>query len=492
MLEVRSSACGGLQRLVAELLRPPLGVAAVEVVLDLRDVGAEVAFAAAELLLPLGDGGLSLLELLLADVVVGFEPRLAQEELALLLRDRRALRAAADRDGPAGRGPGFELQLALGERSLTGDDETLALEQATPLGLDLGLELGSRTGLLGREGACSGRLGAVQLRLARGELELALVELRRARGDGIASRSTWSRASASRASTSASRAASMTSRACRSASRPRPSLWFASPRVIRSSWARSSCSRRRHDRLALLELPEPLETGGELRFPRRERGGRLGDPDLACRDRRLALLDAGEALGHDAELGLAPLELGLGLADRPFAVLELGELPNPASSWACPALDLGLCLRELCLALGERVRACAVSSAAASARAASACFSSAAFSSISRSRSFACASASVRALVLGGDRLSDRLRLRELLGCRPLARRDRSLCSRELRVALVELLDPAYGLLLEVERVDLRRECRAQLAFAHRAPRRAPREARPRPRRAASPRRSPR
>src|SRR5436853_409465 len=59
---------GRLQRLLAELLRPPLLVAAVEVVLHLRDVVREIALAPTELLLALGRRCLARLELLLADV----------------------------------------------------------------------------------------------------------------------------------------------------------------------------------------------------------------------------------------------------------------------------------------------------------------------------------------------------------------------------------------------------------------------------------------
>src|SRR5438105_5997342 len=80
----------GLERR-AELFLPPFGLAAVEVVLDLLDVLGQVALPAAQLLLALADLRLALLELVLADVVVGLEARLAQKQLALAILERRAL-----------------------------------------------------------------------------------------------------------------------------------------------------------------------------------------------------------------------------------------------------------------------------------------------------------------------------------------------------------------------------------------------------------------
>jgi hypothetical protein len=60
--------------------------------------------------------------------------------------------------------------------------------------------------------------------------------------------------------------------------------------------------------------------------------------------------------------------------------------------------------------------------------------------------------------VLGGDRLAHGLGFGELLGCRTLPRGDGRLRRGELRVALVELLDPPCRLLLELDRVDLGRK----------------------------------
>src|SRR5436853_3916029 len=69
----------------AELLGPPFGLSAVEVLLKLGDVHGEVALAGREVRLELGAGFLALLEPLLADLELGLELRLAQVQAGLAL-----------------------------------------------------------------------------------------------------------------------------------------------------------------------------------------------------------------------------------------------------------------------------------------------------------------------------------------------------------------------------------------------------------------------
>ena len=143
----------------------------------------------------------------------------------------------------------------------------------------------------------------------------------------------------------------MTSRACRSASRPRPSLCDASATLDALLLDAQLRLARTHRCLTLLELGESLEPGCELRFARREGRRRLGDLHLARCDRRLALLDACEPLARDAQLCLAPLELGLRLADRSFAPVELAQLRKPGFELCLAARELALRLRQRRLAL---------------------------------------------------------------------------------------------------------------------------------------------
>src|SRR5213083_699172 len=69
----------------AQLLGPPFGLAAVEVLLQLGDVHGEVALARRELGLELGAGLLALLEPLLPDLELRLQLRLAQVEPGLTL-----------------------------------------------------------------------------------------------------------------------------------------------------------------------------------------------------------------------------------------------------------------------------------------------------------------------------------------------------------------------------------------------------------------------
>src|SRR5207245_10501472 len=69
----------------AELLFPPRGLAAVELVLELRHVDAQSAFAGLQFLGVLRLRALALLEPLLAHLELGLELRLAQVERVLAL-----------------------------------------------------------------------------------------------------------------------------------------------------------------------------------------------------------------------------------------------------------------------------------------------------------------------------------------------------------------------------------------------------------------------
>src|SRR6266516_4547473 len=164
---------------VAELLLPPLGLAALELGLRLRDVRGELRLLLAEPLLELGQLCLALLELVGADLDVRLRRGLAELESGLalvqflhpvvdrLLHPLEALLAAVGAlllrvgHGLVAR----ELVLALGQRLLALlEAGGQLLEVATAVGVAL---------LVGEV-----RLEPVQLRLARGQVELALVEVR--------------------------------------------------------------------------------------------------------------------------------------------------------------------------------------------------------------------------------------------------------------------------------------------------------------------------
>src|SRR5262245_897660 len=113
----------------ADLLVPPLGLAALQRALSLSDVCRELVFLGTELLLELGDRLLAGLELVEPDLEVGLVPRLALVELLLpvveLLRAlaqvrlglRQPLLALADAGESRLRDLGLlgERGLALGE-----------------------------------------------------------------------------------------------------------------------------------------------------------------------------------------------------------------------------------------------------------------------------------------------------------------------------------------------------------------------------------------
>src|SRR3954467_4518850 len=162
----------------AELLRPPFRLAAVEVLLQLRDVDGEIALARGQVRLQLGPRLLALLEPLLADLELGLELRLAEVDrrLALLelLRPGRedvlalveslllALVAAPRRE---------DRLLGLVQRRLAGRQLVVARLQA-PLGELVDLRLARLLEL-----APPSRLGAVELRLPGDELRLALIDV---------------------------------------------------------------------------------------------------------------------------------------------------------------------------------------------------------------------------------------------------------------------------------------------------------------------------
>src|SRR5712691_1039594 len=79
----RARPSGLCARRVPELLRPPLGLALLELVLELPDVGSQVGLLLAEALLELDQVLLAPLELVLADLEVGLDPRLAPLDLVL-------------------------------------------------------------------------------------------------------------------------------------------------------------------------------------------------------------------------------------------------------------------------------------------------------------------------------------------------------------------------------------------------------------------------
>jgi hypothetical protein len=93
---------------------------------------------------------------------------------------------------------------------------------------------------------------------------------------------------------------------------------------------------RLHRGLALLELREPLQVRLKLGLARRERRRHLSRFGLPRRERGLALVEAREAFQLRAQLCFPALELGLRLADRALAAVELGELRQASSSRAWP------------------------------------------------------------------------------------------------------------------------------------------------------------
>ena len=171
---VRRPALPGI---VPELLRPPFGFAAVEVLLQLCDVHGEVALTGRKGGLELGAGLLALLEPLLADLQLGFHLSLAQVErgiaLLQLLRAARenllalveplllALVAAAR---------GEDRLLGLVERRLAGRQLVVALLQAALREL-------VHFGLSGFLGSSPRRcLEPVELGLAGDQLGFALLD----------------------------------------------------------------------------------------------------------------------------------------------------------------------------------------------------------------------------------------------------------------------------------------------------------------------------
>src|SRR3954454_8029867 len=76
---------GDLFGFVAELLLPPLGLAALDLGLRVRHVGGELALLVRQPFLELGERFLALLELVAADLDVGLELGFAQLELAFAL-----------------------------------------------------------------------------------------------------------------------------------------------------------------------------------------------------------------------------------------------------------------------------------------------------------------------------------------------------------------------------------------------------------------------
>ena len=88
----------------AELLLPPLGLAALDLGLRVRHVGGELTLLVGQPLLQLGQRLLALLELVAADLNVGLELGLAQVELALavveLLKLARGGSPRVTRAGP--------------------------------------------------------------------------------------------------------------------------------------------------------------------------------------------------------------------------------------------------------------------------------------------------------------------------------------------------------------------------------------------------------
>src|SRR5215210_8937752 len=176
---------GGGNLVRAELLLPPLGLAPADLGLGARDVRRELALLLGQALLELRERLLALLELLAADLHVGFQRGLAQLQLGFavvelrqpvahrLLHRAEALLAAVAAlllrlgDGLVAR----ELRLARGEG-------LLALVEARRPVLEVAAAV--LVALRVRERG----LEAIQLRLARRQVELAPVELGGA-GDGL-------------------------------------------------------------------------------------------------------------------------------------------------------------------------------------------------------------------------------------------------------------------------------------------------------------------
>ena len=165
---------------------------------------------------------------------------------------------------------------------------------------------------------------------------------------------------------------------------------------------------------------------------------------------------------RDAQLRLAPLELRLRLADRSLAAVELAQLRKTRLELRLAACDLALGLRQRGLLLGER-RGLLLELRGLF------CPCSLCLLQLLRLdlelplplRRPAVGIAERR--LLGRDRLAESFRLRKLLGSGALTCRNARLGRRELRHALVELLGALHRLLLDLDRVLLRGERRAQL-----------------------------
>src|SRR5207244_1211065 len=172
---------GGKLGVVAELLLPPLGLAAPELGLRLRDEGRELAFLVAQPLLELGQRRLALLELVrsdldvriqacLADLAVG--PALPRRDLRLALVQLRFARGQLELAPVQLRGVGHRF---LGDPALVRE---LALEAlgfvAEPILLDHQLRLALADHLV-----LGGEAGPflLQVSLPRRQLALALREL---------------------------------------------------------------------------------------------------------------------------------------------------------------------------------------------------------------------------------------------------------------------------------------------------------------------------
>ena len=136
----------------------------------------------------------------------------------------------------------------------------------------------------------------MQLRLAGGELELAPVELLRARRHRL--RVAVDLVAPERLAREHLRLAGRKHDLARlQVGEPSKALALRRERNLDALFLDAQLRlARAHRCLALLELGESLEPGGELGFARRESRRRLGDLHLARRDRRLALLDACEPL----------------------------------------------------------------------------------------------------------------------------------------------------------------------------------------------------
>src|SRR5262245_18723004 len=177
-LSRRALRRGRLLGVAAQLLRPPLGLAAVEVLLELRDVHGEIAFPGRQLGLELGAGLLALLQALLAHLELGLQLRLAEVQggltllellgaagehvLVLVERLLLALVAAARRE---------DRLLRLVQRRLA-RPELLVARLQPPLRQLVDLRLARLLQL-----AAQRSLSAMELRLPGNQLRLALLDV---------------------------------------------------------------------------------------------------------------------------------------------------------------------------------------------------------------------------------------------------------------------------------------------------------------------------